>query len=97
MLKPHGYAQITDPGVTPMLQERDVFSCCHCSKKVHVKPLTDPAAWPNGRCLNCEDGHGRGLICDKPECHERCSPFFKRLEQEEALAYKRQVLRGLAL
>lgn len=84
MRNPHGYAVIVDPDARRLTSERDIFTCAHCHRVVHVKPLCDPADM-GGRCTHCEDGEGRGLICaacvGKP-----CVPFFRRLEQEESRA-----------
>lgn len=84
-LRPQGYAVIIDPAEG--IKECDTFTCAHCHRIVHVKPATDPAA-NGGRCLTCEDGMSRGLICS--ECvGQPCTPFFKRLDAEEKRETKR--------
>jgi hypothetical protein len=75
MLRPGGYACISDPdtGVT----ELDTFTCAHCNTVKHVKPQQRPEDI-GGLCKQC-----MGLIC--PKCvGEPCVPFLKRLEQMEA-------------
>lgn len=90
MRLPQGYAVIVDPDARRMTTELDTFTCSHCNRVVHVRPLTDPADM-GGRCLNCEDGKGRGLICQacvgKP-----CAPFMRRIEEEERRAALYQAL-----
>lgn len=90
MRNPQGYAVVTDPGARRLTEERDVFKCAHCGKIIHVKPMCDPAEM-GGRCTNCEDGHGRGLICAK--CVGKpCAPLMKAIETMEARAALRRML-----
>lgn len=75
MRKPGGYAILTD--VEGPTKEWDTFTCFHCQKVVHVKPLAA-----------AEDSGGRCLVCEKLICRvclgKGCTPFEKRIEQAEA-------------
>ena len=82
MRNPQGYAVLTDPGAARLNEERDTFTCAHCRRVVHVRPMCNPEDM-GGRCLQCEDGHGRGLIC-KGCVGKPCTPFMRALEKQEA-------------
>jgi hypothetical protein len=71
-----------DPTVRPNNHSLSVFKCCHCGCLIHTNSLRNH---DYSICFNCEDGHGRGLRCNKPECRE-CSNFMKRIDEEEAKA-----------
>lgn len=77
-----GEATITDPGDRRLQRSANVFKCCHCGGLVHTATLR---SHEYSTCLNCEDGSGRGLRCNKPEC-QICTPFLKKLEAEERAA-----------
>jgi hypothetical protein len=80
MLRPQGYATVTDPdGVT----ERDTFTCVHCCAVKHVKPRERPEDI-GGLCKVC-----MGLIC--ADCvGQSCIPFMKKLERMEARYHARR-------
>lgn len=87
MLRPQGYATITDPdlGVT----ERDTFTCHHCNSIKHVKPRERPEDI-GGLCKVC-----MSLIC--AACvGQACLPFLKKLELEEAAYRARRSYYGCA-
>lgn len=83
-----GYGVATDLDTGKVIREESYFACCHCHRKVPIKTLHQHQY---GICFTCDDGKGRGLKCDKPECQE-CSPFYRRLEAEEARAKLRSML-----
>lgn len=71
MLRPQGYATVTDDcGVT----ERDTFTCNHCNTVKHVMPQ-ERAEDIGGLCKSC-----MGLICagcvGKP-----CVPFTEKVDR----------------
>jgi hypothetical protein len=75
MLRPGGYACISDPdaGVT----EFDTTTCAHCNRITHIKAGQRPEDI-GGLCKQC-----MGLIC--PKCvGQPCVPFLKRLDEMEA-------------
>jgi hypothetical protein len=84
----HGYGVMTDLLTGKVIEEHSYFSCAHCSRKVPTKTLR---SHDYSTCFNCDDGKGRGLICQRPECRE-CTPFFKALEADEARAKFRSML-----
>jgi|ERR1035437_3046059 hypothetical protein len=89
MRKPGGYAVITSPEpsnvnfdgfrceTVPMgMTERDTYSCCHCGRVVHVKPMVSMDEF-GSMCRNCMK-----MTC--PDCASGpCVPFQKRLEEME--------------
>ncbi len=85
----HGYAVIKDRLSGKVTQELSVFACAHCHRKIHTTTLRSHEF---STCRNCEDGKGRGLICDSPKCQERCTPFFRALEIAESRAQFRSML-----
>lgn len=81
MLKPQGYATLTDPDTG--VEERDTFTCYHCNCVKHVKPKMDPTDL-GGLCKVCMK-----LIC--PDCvGKSCVPFMKKLERMEARYHARR-------
>lgn len=76
MRSPGGYAVITGPDGT---QEADTFTCKHCQKIVHTRPLTDGTGDAGGLCKCC-----MGMICGP--CVDRgiCVPWEKAFEKIEA-------------
>lgn len=77
MRRPGGYAVLSMPGGT---QENDTFTCGHCQRIVHVKPLAD-AADCGGLCKAC-----MRLICGSCTDKRVCTPFeetFKRIEARD--------------
>jgi hypothetical protein len=75
-----GYAVIRDRLEDKVTQELSVFSCAHCSRKVHASTLRSHEF---STCFNCDDGLGRGLICQS--CVGRpCVPFQRKLDEMEA-------------
>jgi len=89
MRNPHGYAVITTPDpvrvnfdrfrceeVGAGVIERDTFTCCHCNRIIHVKPMA-PMGEFGSMCRNCMK-----MTC--PTCADGpCVPFQKRLEMAE--------------
>lgn len=88
MRRPGGYAVISDPQQSQPVLETDTFTCGHCQKIVPVPPRCDPADL-GGLCKVC-----MRLVC--PVCHGQgsCTPFEKRIEQQEA---KGRMLRSMGL
>lgn len=93
MLRPAGYATITDPDAR--LVERDTASCCHCSAVIFVKPRTastvflvysrSHARWvevPGASCWHCMKP-----VC--LACHALgvCTPLERQLESWEHRAH----------
>lgn len=77
MLRPGGYA-VTEEPERPR-DECDTFTCSHCNTVVFVKPKA-PASDCGGFCRMCMK-----LVC--PRCADgSCTPFEKKLEQQEARA-----------
>ena len=76
MRRPGGYLHGVGPEGT--VDERDTFTCGHCSKVVMVKAGCDPADM-GGLCRVCGS-----LIC--PKCHGvgTCTPWEKQMEASEA-------------
>ena len=73
-----GYATLFDPayyGGHP--KEADTFTCNHCSRIVHVKPLS-PLDDLGGRCGVCD-----ALIC-KHCLGKVCDVFEEKLKRAEA-------------
>jgi hypothetical protein len=80
MRNPGGYATWTGPDG---MREADTFTCAHCNKIVHVKPLA-PADELGGFCRNCMKA-----VC--PACTDKgCTPFERRLEDWEAAYHARR-------
>lgn len=89
MRKPQGYATIVGADrsvvnldglrceeVKTSNLEIDTYSCFHCNRVIHVKPMMDPADM-GGLCKICMK-----LIC--PHClNQGCVPFEKKLEMME--------------
>ena len=89
MRNPHGYAVITTPEparvnfdrfrseeLSAGVVERDTFTCCHCNRIIHVKPMA-PMDEFGSMCRNCMK-----MTC--PACaNGPCVPFAKRLEMAE--------------
>lgn len=75
MRSPGGYATLTDPEQT---READTFSCFHCQRIVHVRPLTD-AADAGGLCKVCMK-----LICGPCVDAGSCVPWERTFEKIEA-------------
>jgi hypothetical protein len=74
-----GYATLVDPaffGGHP--KEADTFTCAHCNRIVHVKPLK-PLDDLGGWCSFCA-----GLICRSCVGERRCDPFEEKLKRWEA-------------
>ena len=95
MRKPGGYVTIASPEVSVVnfdrfrcqqisagMFEADTFTCCHCNRIIHVKPLA-PMDEFGSMCRNCMK-----MTC--PTCADGpCVPFEKRLDEVEK--------RGIAL
>lgn len=75
-----GYAEIADRLTGKVTARLNVFSCCHCHRKIHTETLN---SHEYGICFNCDDGMGRGLRCNDPRCQE-CTPFMRKLDAMEA-------------
>lgn len=83
-----GYAVIRDRLSGKVTKELSVFSCAHCQHKVHTRTLNSHEF---ATCFNCDDGTGRGLICQK--CVGLpCVPFQRKLDEMEAKAKLRAML-----
>jgi hypothetical protein len=76
MRKPGGYAYLFDEN--GVQKEADTFSCGHCGKIVHVKPMADPAAI-GGLCYCCNKH-----VCPVCVAEGRCDPLERKLERWEA-------------
>lgn len=74
-----GYAVLSDPDG---IRENDTFTCNHCSCVVHIPPRTANKPMPGGACAAC----GHKLICDKCVDIGTCTPFLKKIEQQEQRA-----------
>lgn len=83
-----GYGVMKDVLTGEVLEEHSYFACAHCHHKVATRTLR---SHDFSTCFTCDDGKGRGLICNKPECRT-CTPFFKALEASEARAKFRSML-----
>ena len=89
MLKPGGYVTIASPtpsvasfdrfrceNISAGMFEADTFTCVHCNRVIHVKPMTSMDEF-GSMCRNC-----MRMVC--PTCADGpCIPFEKRLEQME--------------
>ena len=81
MRNPKGYAFQTDRETGLIVSEADTFTCSHCHRIVHVKPMCDPADM-GGHCRVCD-----GLICKS--CNylmslgKPCMPFVERVNRLE--------------
>lgn len=83
-----GYAVIRDRESGRITRELSVFSCAHCGFKVHTTTLRSHEF---STCFTCDDGMGRGLICQK--CvGGPCGPHLKKIEAMEARAAFRSML-----
>lgn len=70
-----GYATITSP--EGFKREADTFTCGHCQKVVHIKPMA-PLDEVGGRCTVCDT-----LICPGCVTTGKCEPFEKKLRRLE--------------
>jgi hypothetical protein len=96
MRRPGGYAVIFSPEtmkanfdgfrcdmVNPGMYETDTFSCVHCNKIMHVRPMA-PMDQFGSMCRNCMK-----MVC--PRCADGpCVPFEKKLAEAERQQYIRQ-------
>ncbi len=85
MRNPGGYLLVVDPGVPA--HEQDTFTCIHCNKIVPVKPgmaITD-FAW----CRKCMKP-----VCEGQRCQDRCRPWERQLEIQEARGKLRRAMDG---
>jgi len=90
MRRPQGYAVLVNAGGTIAnfdglrceevrleTMEIDTFTCIHCNRVIHVKPMT-PMDEFGSMCRNCMK-----MVC--PACaNGPCVPFEKKLEAIEA-------------
>ena len=90
MRNPGGYALIVSPEAAQVtfdglrceeiqsgIIERDTFTCCHCNRIIHVKPMANMDEF-GSMCRNCMK-----MVC--PACADgSCVPFEKKLEEVEA-------------
>jgi hypothetical protein len=86
MLRAGGLACIVDPDLGT--KEADTFTCVHCQKITHVKAGVDPYEL-GGHCRLCN-----ALIC-KDCVGKECTPFMKRVEEEEERAFRMRNYGGL--
>jgi hypothetical protein len=94
MIRPHGYAQVIDPGSDVLIKERDTIQCGHCGKHISIKPGTGNTVYLytkiiNGIIQTVEEMGAFCRVCMTPvclTCHDdgRCLPLEKRLQQLEA-------------
>ncbi|MGH7185913.1 MAG: hypothetical protein ACREIB_06515 [Pseudomonadota bacterium] len=84
MRKPGGYAVlISEDGMV----ERDTFTCKHCQRIVHVKPMGRPED-VGGLCKQC-----MGLVCPRCVAKASCTPWEKQMEIiEDRDRFRREVL-----
>lgn len=78
-----GIGIYTCDGVETIVETR---KCCHCQAPIEIpdpRKLTDYCDW----CRNCGSFH-----CLKQECFT-CTPFMKRIEQQEEKFYREQQFR----
>ena len=89
MRNPHGYAVILSPDRTVVKFDKfrceeihagtfevDTFTCVHCNRVMHVKPLANMDEF-GSMCRNCMK-----MVC--PTCADGpCVPFMKKLEMSE--------------
>lgn len=95
MRNPHGQAVIfgdiarNDPtviegGVRHSEAEIDTFTCNHCCRVTHVKPLCDPADL-GGLCKQC-----MSLVCLRCYAKGTCTPWEEKMLRMEARERLRQ-------
>lgn len=88
MLKPGGYASITDQIGGKVVRENDTFTCAHKNEIIHVPPGLDKLQ-AGHMCRAC-----MRLICD--DCADemnrtlKCVPMEERLLQMESRADRRR-------
>ena len=68
-----GYLLIDDRASGGLKQEFETVSCKHCQAVVKVMRRQKSGYW----CRHCS-----GPVCALRECRERCSPFFKKIEEK---------------
>jgi len=73
MLRPQGYAVISEPGKAD--EVRESITCTHCNCIVFLKPRQPPP----GFCRLCYNH-----LCEACTTKGVCTPFEKRLEEMEA-------------
>lgn len=89
MLKPQGYAIITDPDAPT--REYDTVTCCHCQRIVFLKPGPMRQGFDPGDPASPSPEHDPGgfcRLCMQPTCGPcadtgACTPFEKRLQEME--------------
>ena len=57
--------------------EADTFTCAHCNRVVHVRARANPDEF-GSMCRNCMK-----MVCPNPECNRDCTPFMKKIDEEE--------------
>ena len=77
MRRPQGYATLTHH-TTDAVQECDTFTCGHCSRIVHVPPMTEGSAF-GGICKQCMT-----LICSTCVDKMTCTPWEEAMQIMEA-------------
>ncbi len=89
MLRPHGYATITDPAAP--LVEYDTAGCGHCQRVIFTKPGSAQTVYlfPQRVGPPKEEMGAFCRVCMRPvclPCHEagRCTPWEKQLEAMES-------------
>jgi hypothetical protein len=90
VLKPHGYAVISDPAASGA--EWDTITCCHCQRVIRVKPgsgQTVYVLWQPSEHRWVEEMGAWCGCCNKPvclACHDdgRCRPWERQMEAMEA-------------
>lgn len=79
MRNPQGYAVWVDP-IAPII-ERDTYTCVHCNAVVFVAPRQPP----EGHCRPCN-----ASICGACADAGVCTPFMKKIEEQETVDYHRR-------
>lgn len=93
MTRVAGYGVWADRDNGRVQRELDTVQCCHCQAHIWVKPgsattvyllpdLTQPSGWREAPGAGCR-------LCMKPVClsceaRGTCTPFERRIEQQEA-------------
>lgn len=80
-----GHAIITDPYASGV-KESDTYNCAHCQYAVHVH---FGSGIKRGYCPMCN-----APLCGKESCNKECTPFMKRIEEQENRARLHRVIQA---